>query len=59
MFKKLFLPLLVLAAASVFFVSCSKDEGITDISSISFSNPPSILPAGQTQFLTVKVYPPF
>lgn len=57
MFKRLFLPLLALAVASVFLASCSKDEGLTDISSISFSNPPSILPAGQTQTLAVKVYP--
>lgn len=59
MFRKLFLPLLSLAAASVFFASCSKDEGITsvEVSSVSFSNPVSSLSQGQSYMLSVKVMP--
>lgn len=59
MFRKLFLPLLTLAAASVFFASCSKDEGITsvEVSSVSFSNPVSTLSQGQSYMLSVKVMP--
>ena len=57
MFRKLLLPLLSLAAASVLFVSCSKDESFTEISSVSFSNPPATLPPGKTQQLNVKISP--
>lgn len=59
MFRKLFLPLLTLAAASVFFASCSKDEGITpvEISSVTIMNPTASLTIGQPYKLSVRVMP--
>ena len=59
MFRKLFRPLLNLAAAAVFFASCSKDGGITsvEVSSVTIMNPASSLPVGQPYKLSVKVMP--
>lgn len=59
MFRKLFRPLLNLAAAAVFFASCSKDGGITsvEVSSVTIMNPASSLPVGQLYKLSVKVMP--
>ena len=57
MFKRLFLPLLALAVAAVFFASCSKDDDFREITGVSFSNPPTVLSPGKTQRLQVNVFP--
>ena len=57
MLRKLFLPLLALAAAAVFLASCSKDDGLQEITGLSFSNPPTVLSPGKTQQLQVNVFP--
>ena len=57
MFKNLlrFLPLLAIAA--VLSVSCSKDDALNDITSISFVDPPAQLIAGDKRLLETAVGP--
>ena len=49
--RNLLRSLLLLAAAAAFFTSCSKDDALTDITSISFVDPPDRLIVGDKRLL--------